>query len=70
MRADRSSRNAKLAAFEDYFARDSHRRHITQVEPRWDPIAAFFWLIVLPLATVLGWWGFWKLLLAFLRWTA
>lgn len=64
---------AKLAPFEHFFARDSHRRHIPRKQairvPRqgWDPVAAFTWVVLTPAACILGWYGLVKLLLAVWR---
>jgi hypothetical protein len=63
------SHNAKLAPFESFFARDSHRRHIPRRpairvprQARVDWLAAFVWLVLMPLVDIAIGWALWSVL--------
>jgi hypothetical protein len=66
------SHNAKLAPFESFFARDSHRRHIPRRPaigvPRqaWNPVASLLVLTIV-VASLAGWYGIIRGAIALLR---
>jgi hypothetical protein len=70
----RPGRSAKLAPWDHFFARDSHRRHIPRKQAmhvpaqRFDPVLGIVWLVLLPLSSALGWYGFIRTVMALWRW--